>query len=56
MSKTWVVLGNFAICSMVAAVACQAWRDGAPELAVIGGAIVCVVLVAIYNTITGREE
>ncbi len=55
MNKLWVVLGNLAICSMVAVAGWTGWRDGAPEIAVVGIAIICVGLVAIYNTIMGRD-
>lgn len=51
MNKLWVVLGNLAICSMVGVAGWSGWRDGAPEIAVVGAAIIGVGIVAIYNTI-----
>ena len=55
MKKLQVVLGNLAICSMVGVAGWTGWRDGAPEIAVVGAAIIGVGLVAIYNTIVGRD-
>lgn len=55
MNKLWVVVGNLSIGSLIGVVSWRGWQDGVEEVALIGGAMILVVLVAIYNTITGRD-
>ncbi len=55
MKKVWVVLGNVAICSMIGVVAWRGWEEGSEELSIIGVAVICIGLLAIYNTIIGRD-
>ena len=54
MMKFWVVLGNLGICSMCGVVSWQGYKQGAPEMILLGGVFIFIGLWAIFDTITGR--
>lgn len=55
MRRAMVILGNLALCSLAGVVSWRAWENEAPEFTLIGAAVVWVGILAIYNTVTGRE-
>ena len=53
MTKFWVVLGNLALCSICALLGWEAWDQGAPEMAMVGGIFFFLGMSAIIDTIKG---
>lgn len=54
MNKFWVILGNLALCAICAGLGWEAYDQGAPEMAMVGGIFFFLGLGAIYDTIKGR--
>ena len=54
MNKLWAILGNLALCSICAFLGWEAWNQGAPEMAMVGGIFFFLGVGGIVETIKGR--
>ena len=53
LTKFWVVLGNLGLCAICAGLGWEAYDQGAPEMAMVGGIFFFLGLGAIIDTIKG---